>query len=243
MKTIGLLGGMSWQSTISYYRIINEVVRQRLGGSHSARLALHSVDFHEIEMMQRANAWSEVGHALGTAACALRAGGAELIVLCTHTMHKISAMIEAQAGVPVLHIVDVVADAIKEQGIKKIGLLGTSFTMEQDFYYGRLRDTHGLDVIVPTTEDRSLMHKIVYEELCQGKVLESSRQHCRRIMSALVDQGVEAIVPGCTELSMLIDVSDASVPIFDTTAVHARKAAEWALGTPDRSLGATITRM
>jgi aspartate racemase len=241
MRTIGLLGGMSWQSTIPYYRIINEIVSQRLGGSHSARVALHSVDFHEIEMMQRANAWNEVGHKLGAAARALRAGGAGLIVLCTHTMHKISSMIEAQAGVPVLHVVDVVAEAIVERGLKKIGLLGTCFTMEQDFYYGRLRHGYNLDVVIPPDEDRILMHRIVYEELCQGKLSDVSRRHCRRIMNRMVEQGVQAIVPGCTELCTLIGDAEIAVPIFDTTAVHARRAVEWALDGSDRS--PRVTRM
>lgn len=230
MKTIGLLGGMSWQSTIPYYRIINETVNRQLGELHSARLVLYNVDFQEIEMLQRANAWNDAGHKLGQAACALKDAGAEVIVLCTNTMHKMYDMIEDIAGVELVHIADATAEEVKRAGITKVGLVGTRFTMEQDFYFGRLRDKHGLEVVIPNDDDRFLAHKIVYDELCRGIALDESREQYRRIIRQLVQQGAQGVILSCTEISMLIDAQDASVPLFDTTAIHARKAAQLALG-------------
>jgi len=229
MKTIGLIGGMSWESTVPYYRLINETVRERLGGFHSAKLVLYSVDFHEIEQLQSSEAWDESGRVLARAAQALEAGGADFIVLCTNTMHKVADAIEKAVKIPLFHIADPTAQEIRHAGLTKIGLLGTRFTMEQDFYRGRLRDQHHLDVLIPDDADRGIVHKIIYDELCMGLVHEGSRAEYRRIIRRLVDQGAQGVILGCTEISMLVGPSDSPVPIFDTTSVHARKAAEWAL--------------
>jgi aspartate racemase len=229
MKTIGLLGGMSWESTIPYYRIINEVVKERLGGLHSAKIVLYSVDFHEIERLQHSGEWDEAGRLLAKAASALQAAGANFIVLCTNTMHKVSPALESAVSIPLLHIADATAEEIRRAGLRKAGLLGTRFTMEQEFYKDRLRDKHGLDVLIPNDSDRATVHRIIYEELCQGKVLDASLEHYQRIIRSLIDRGVEAIILGCTEISMLVGPKDSSVPLFDTTRIHAQKAAEWAL--------------
>lgn len=229
MKTIGLLGGMSWESTIPYYRIINEVVKERLGGLHSAKLVLYSVDFQEIERLQHSGAWDEAGQLLAKAAYSLQAAGANFIVLCTNTMHKVVPALENAVSIPLLHIADATAEEIKRAGLKKVGLLGTRFTMEQEFYKDRLRDKHGLDVLIPNDADRVRVHRIIYEELCQGKVRDDSREHYRRIIRSLIDRGVQAIILGCTEISMLVGSKDSLVPLFDTTRIHAQKAAEWAL--------------
>jgi aspartate racemase len=229
MKTIGLIGGMSWESTVPYYRIINETVRERLGGFHSAKIVLYSVDFHEIEQLQSSGAWEESGRVLARAAQALEAAGADILVLCTNTMHKVTDAIEKAVKIPLFHIADPTAQEIKRAGIKKVGLLGTRFTMEQDFYRGRLRDQHQLDVLIPDDADRGIVHKIIYDELCMGLVRDSSRAEYRRIIHRLVDQGAQGVILGCTEISMLVGPSDSPVPLFDTTSVHARKAAEWAL--------------
>jgi len=229
MKTIGLIGGMSWESTVPYYRIINETVRERLGGFHSAKLILYSVDFHEIEQLQSSGAWDESGRMLAQAARSLEAAGADILVLCTNTMHKVADAIETAVNIPLFHIADPTAQEIKQAGIKKVGLLGTRFTMEQDFYRGRLRDQHQLDVLIPDDADRGIVHKIIYDELCMGLVRDASRAEYRRIIQRLVDQGAQGVILGCTEISMLVGPSDSSVPIFDTTSVHARKAAEYAL--------------
>jgi amino-acid racemase len=233
MKTIGLLGGMSWESTVPYYRIINETVREKLGGFHSAKLVLYSVDFHEIEILQRSGAWNDAGRMLAHAAQSLQSAGAGLLVLCTNTMHKVADAIETAVSIPLLHIADPTAQEIKQAGIKKIGLLGTRFTMEQDFYRGRLCHRHHLDVIIPDDADRDIVHKVIYGELCMGLVHDASRAQYRRIIQRLVDQGAQGVILGCTEISMLVGPSDSPVPLFDTTAIHARKAAEWALGSKD----------
>ena len=230
MKTIGLIGGMSWESTVPYYRIINETVRERLGGFHSAKLVLYSVDFHEIEILQHAGSWDEAGRMLAQAARSLEAAGADFLVLCTNTMHKVADAIESAVTIPLFHIADPTAQEIKQAGLKKVGLLGTRFTMEQDFYRGRLRDQHHLDVLIPDDADRGVAHKIIYEELCMGSVRDASRAEYRRIIKRLVGQGAQGVILGCTEISMLVGPSDSPVPIFDTTSIHARKAAEWALG-------------
>jgi aspartate racemase len=229
MKTIGLIGGMSWESTVPYYRIINETVREKLGGFHSAKLVLFSVDFHEIEQLQHSGAWDESGRMLARAARSLEVAGVNFLVLCTNTMHKVADAIETAVEIPLLHIADPTAQEIKKTGLTKVGLLGTRFTMEQDFYRGRLRDQHYLDVLIPDDEDRGIVHKIIYDELCMGLVRNSSRAEYRRIIQRLVDQGVQGVILGCTEISMLVGPSDSPVPIFDTTSIHARKAAEYAL--------------
>jgi aspartate racemase len=229
MKTIGLIGGMSWESTIPYYRQINEVVKASLGGLHSAKLILYSVDFHEIERLQHGGDWAAAGELLANAACALENAGADFLVICTNTMHKVAPAIELAVSIPLLHIADPTAIAIKRAGHTKIGLLGTRFTMEQDFYKQRLRENHGLVVLIPNQEDRDIIHRIIYDELCQGKILAESRVEYKRIMAALANQGAEAIILGCTEISLLVSAADSSVPLFDTTSIHARSAAEWAL--------------
>lgn len=230
MKRIGLLGGMSWESSAEYYRFVNEEVRDRLGGLHSADCVLRSVEFAEIEALQRAGAWDEAGARLAEEARGLVAAGAELIVLCTNTMHKVAGAIEEAVDVPFVHIADTTADAVRAAGLSTVGLLATAYTMEQDFYVGRLRDQHGLDVLVPGDEDRALVHRVIYDELCQGQVLDGSRDEYRRIMRALADEGAEAILLGCTEIDLLVAEQDSPVPLFDTTKLHAKRAVELALG-------------
>ncbi len=228
MKTIGLLGGMSWESTIPYYRLINEGVKQRLGGLHSAKLVLFSVDFQQIEELQRAGDWQQAGEILGAAARSLRLAGAEVIVVCTNTMHKVAQQIETLGGLPLLHIADATAQQVTERGVQRIGLLGTQFTMEQDFYRGRL-EQHGLEVLIPEEEDRQIVHRIIYEELCLGVIRPASRAEYRRIIRQLERQGAEGVILGCTEITLLVGEEDSRVPIFDTTAIHARAAADYAL--------------
>ena len=229
MKTLGLIGGMSWESTIPYYRIINETVRERLGGLHSARIVLYSVDFHDIERLQQAGAWDEAGRILADAARALEAAGAEGLALCTNTMHKVAAAIEAAVTIPLLHIADPTAEAAKQAGLRTVGLLGTRFTMEQDFYRDRLVEQHDLTVIIPDLADREIVNRVIYEELCQGEARVESRAQYREIMQRLVDAGAEGIILGCTEIALLVKPEDAPVPLFDTTSLHARSAALWAL--------------
>lgn len=229
MKTIGLIGGMSWESTIPYYRQINECVKARLGGLHSAKIALYSVDFAEIERLQHAGDWDAAGRILAQAAKAVEAAGADVIVVCTNTMHKVAPAIAQAVRIPLLHIADATAEEIKVAGHSTVGLLGTRFTMEQDFYKGRLQDTHGLRVVVPEEAERAIVHRVIYDELCQGTVSAASRAEFQRIMRELADAGAQAIILGCTEISLLVGPGDSPVPLFDTTAIHARKAAEWAL--------------
>ena len=229
MKVIGLIGGMSWESTASYYRIINETVKEQLGGLHSAKLVLYSVDFHEVERMQQVGDWAAAGALMANAARALQAAGAECVVICTNTMHKVAEFIVAAANIPLLHIADPTATAVQLAGHTTVGLLGTRFTMEQDFYRDRLVTQHGLVVLTPDDHDRNVVHRIIYEELCLGKVVTESRDEYRRVMADLVAQGAQAIILGCTEIALLVDQRDASVPLFDTTYLHARGAAEWAL--------------
>ncbi len=229
MKTIGLIGGMSWESTVPYYRQINETVKQHLGGLHSAKLILYSVDFHEIEQRQRAGDWSGAGEAMAQAARSLELAGADFLVLCTNTMHKVAGDIEAAVGIPLLHIADPTAVAIQRAGLTCVGLLGTRFTMEQDFYRARLERQHGLQVLTPDSADREIVHRIIYEELCLGRIEPASRLEYRRIMAALKAQGAQAIILGCTEITLLVDPTDSELPLFDTTRLHALAAAQWAL--------------
>jgi aspartate racemase len=229
LKTIGLIGGMSWESTIPYYRQINQTIKERLGGLHSAKIILFSVDFHDIERLQHAGNWEAAGELLADAARSLESAGADFLVLCTNTMHKVAPAIEAAVGIPLFHIADPTALAIKDAGYSKVGLLGTRFTMEQDFYRDRLRERHGLQVLVPKQEDREIVHRIIYDELCLGKIVADSRVEYRRIIAGLVTQGAQAVILGCTEISLLIGQQDAAVPLFDTTGIHARMAAGWAL--------------
>lgn len=229
MKTIGLIGGMSWESTVPYYRQINEAVKVQLGGLHSARLILYSVDFHEVEQLQRAGDWVAAGALMAQAARSLELAGADFLVLCTNTMHKVADAIEAAVSIALLHIADPTASAIKAAGFTRVGLLGTRFTMEQDFYRARLEKQHGLQVLTPTLADRDTVHRIIYEELCLGKIEPSSRTEYRRIMAQLKAQGAQAIILGCTEITLLVDQQDAELPLFDTTRLHALAAAQLAL--------------
>jgi aspartate racemase len=229
MKTIGLLGGMSWESTVPYYRIINEAVGERLGGLHSARVVLYSVEFQEIEILQHAERWEETADILTAAARSIEAGGADFLVICTNTMHKVAPQIEEGIGIPLLHIADATATEIKAAGLTTVGLLGTKFTMEHDFYRGRLEENHGLEVVVPDELERGTVHRVIYEELCLGTVRNESRNAYRGIIAGLVARGAEAIILGCTEISMLVGWEDSTVPVFDTTMIHAHKAVDWAL--------------
>ena len=229
MKTIGLIGGMSWESTVPYYRIINETIKERLGGLHSAKLVLVSVDFAEIEHLQSIGDWATAGQQLASTAHALERAGADFVVLCTNTMHKVASAIESAVSIPLLHIVDPTAKAIGATGVTTVGLLGTRFTMEQAFYKDRLTEKHRLTVVVPPPEARDTVHRIIYQELCLGLVREDSRDAYRAIMAELVSRGAKAIILGCTEISQLVSAHDATVPLFDTTAVHARSAALLAL--------------
>jgi aspartate racemase len=229
MKTIGLIGGMSWESTVPYYTHINEAVKERLGGLHSARLVLYSVDFHDIERLQHAGDWEAAGSMLANAARSLEAAGADFLVLCTNTMHKVAPAIEDAVGVPLLHIADPTGAAIQRAGHRTVGLLGTRFTMEEAFYRDRLRDRHGLRVVLPDAADREVVHRVIYEELCLGIVRGESRSAYLAIMGKLAAQGAEAIILGCTEISLLVNQSDCDIPLFDTTALHASAAAEEAL--------------
>jgi aspartate racemase len=230
MKTLGLIGGMSWESTVPYYRQINQAVAQRLGGLHSARILLYSVDFHDIERMQADGDWAAAGEMLADVGCRLADAGADALVLCTNTMHKVAPAIEAAVAIPLLHIADPTAAAIRAAGHDRVGLLGTRFTMEEAFYRDRLRDRHGLAVLVPPQPDRDTVHRIIYDELCRGVVQPASRDAYRRIIAGLAGQGAQAIILGCTEISMLVGAADADLPLFDTTAIHARAAADFALG-------------
>ena len=229
MKTIGLLGGMSWESTVPYYRQLNEAVKARLGGLHSAKVVLYSVDFAEIERLQHCGDWESAGAVLADAARALERAGADFVVLSTNTMHKVAPAIESAVKIPLLHIADPTAAAIRKAGLSRIGLLGTRFTMEQDFYRGRLVERHGIDVLTPEADDRELVHRVIYEELCLGRIEERSRQAYRDVMQRLVERGAQGLILGCTEISMLVGEEDASVPLFDTTAIHAAAAAQLAL--------------
>jgi aspartate racemase len=228
MKRIGLLGGMSWESSIEYYRLVNEITRERFGGLHSADCLMRSVDFAEIEVLQREDRWDEAGERLAGEARALVAGGAELLVLCTNTMHKVADTITEAIDIPFVHIADTTAHAVRAAGLDTVGLLATGYTMEQDFYVGRLRDVHGLEVLVPGEADRRVVHEVIYDELCVGVVRDTSREQYRRIMRELADRGAQGILLGCTEIDLLVGPQDAPVPVFDTTRLHAERAVELA---------------
>ena len=228
MRLVGLLGGMSWESSAEYYRLANELVRARVGGLASARLLLHSVDFAEVERLQAEDRWDEAGALLATAAAGLEAGGAELLVLCTNTMHKVAPAIEAAVSIPLLHIGDVTARAVRAAGLGRVGLLATSYTMEQGFLRERLAG-HGLTVLVPDADDRAVVHRIIYEELCLGVVTGESRQAYREVIARLDAAGAEGVILGCTEIELLVDQSDADVQVFPTTRLHVEAAVDAAL--------------
>ncbi|USD64040.1 aspartate/glutamate racemase family protein [Vibrio sp. SCSIO 43136] len=229
MKTIGLLGGMSWESTTSYYSALNQGIKQKLGALHSAKISLYSVDFEEIKQLQHQNKWDETADILGQAAQSVQAAGADFLLICTNTMHKVAPEIEAQIDIPILHIADATAYQLKQDGVTKVGLLGTRFTMEQDFYKQRLIDRFGIDVVVPTADDQTLVHDVIYQELCQGEIKDSSRQAYVGIISKLADEGAQAVILGCTEIALLVKQSHTKVPLYDTTQIHSEKAVEWAL--------------
>jgi aspartate racemase len=229
MKVIGLIGGMSWESTLEYYRLINESVKERLGGLHSAKCVLYSVDFAEVEALQRRGKWSEAAQLLTVAAQSVEKAGADFVLICTNTMHKLADTVQAGIGIPLLHIADATAEKVKQAGLQRVGLLGTRFTMEEDFYRGRLANQFGLEVMIPDTKDRETVHRIIYEELCVGTIRPESRGQVADIMSRLVEMGAEGIILGCTELGLLLGPEDCRVPLFDTTRVHALAAVEQAL--------------
>jgi aspartate racemase len=229
MKTIGLIGGMSWESTATYYRIINELVRERLGGLHSARICLCSLDFAEIAAQQARGDWDAMADLLGGAAAHLEAAGADCVLICTNTMHKLAGAVQARIGIPLLHIADAAAERAASKGFSCVGLLGTRFTMEDGFYADRLHTGYGLDVITPDEADRAVVHRVIYDELCQGKRDPASRAEFARIMQALVERGAEGIVLGCTEIGLLVGQSDVQVPLLDTTTIHAEAAVAFAL--------------
>ncbi|MGD8908783.1 MAG: aspartate/glutamate racemase family protein [Chromatiales bacterium] len=232
MKTVGLLGGMSWESTVGYYRAINEGVKHALGGLHSAKIAMYSVDFDPIEKLQHEGDWKGTARILSEAAQSIQLAGADFLLICTNTMHKVAPQIEKSIKIPVLHIADATAEVLVHEGIKTVGLLGTAFTMEQDFYKGRLSENYGLNVLVPNDEDRRIVHKIIYQELCLGKIQSESKTEYLRIIEMLSNQGAEAVILGCTEIGMLVSQGDTKVKLFDTTAIHAKKAVEYAIPEP-----------
>ena len=229
MKTIGLIGGMSWESSLEYYRIINEEVKRKLGGFHSARCVMYSVDFAEIEVLQHRGEWDRTAWILSQAAVRLEAGGADFLVLCTNTMHKVAPQIEAAVNIPLIHIADPTAERIKARGFRRIGLLGTRFTMEDDFYRGRLEKKHGLEVVVPDEADRQLVHQVIYYELCDGRLQEESRKKFQAVIEKLAGAGAQGVILGCTEIGLLVKQKNSPLPVFDTTVIHAEAAVEYAL--------------
>lgn len=231
MKIVGLIGGMSWESSVSYYRIINEEVKLRLGGLHSAKCILYSVDFEEIEMLQKAGDWNQAGGILSEAAQSLEAAGASFIIICTNTMYKVANQIQSKINIPLLHIADLTANKVLGEGIRTIGLLGTRYTMEQDFYKSRL-EAKGIKVLIPEKDDREIVNKVIYEELCLGEINVSSQKEFKRIIEELIQHGAEGVILGCTEIGLLVGNKDSTVPLFDTTEIHAKGAVDYAL-TPE----------
>lgn len=229
MKTIGLLGGMSWESTASYYQALNQGVKSELGGLHSARICLYSVDFAEIESLQHQGQWQKTAEILTDAAQKVEAGGADFLLICTNTMHKVANEIEAGIAIPILHIADATAEALLADGCNKVGLLGTGFTMREDFYKQRLQDKFGIEVLVPEEAEQQQIHNIIYEELCRGEIREDSRQVYLDVIDRLEQQGAQAVILGCTEIALLVQQEHTQVSLYDTTALHAAKAIEWAL--------------
>ncbi|PSN20645.1 aspartate racemase [filamentous cyanobacterium CCP5] len=238
MKTIGLIGGMSWESSLEYYRIINEATKARLGGLHSARSIMYSVDFAEIEALQHQERWQDAATLMVAAAQSLERAGADFVVLCTNTMHKLAHAIEANLQIPLLHIADATARKVQDRGMQTVGLLGTRFTMEEPFYRGRLTDSHGLTVLIPNAAKHTIVHRVIYEELCLGLINPDSRRQFIEIMDGLVDAGAEGIILGCTEIELLVKTGDAPVELFPTTKIHAEAAVEAAIA-PDEPLPRT----
>jgi aspartate racemase len=230
MKTIGLIGGMSWESTSLYYSAINQGVKQALGGLHSAKVCLYSVDFHEIEQLQHQGKWAETADILAKAAQAVEAGGADVFLICTNTMHKVAAEVQAAVNIPMIHIADATAKGLLAGGITKVGLLGTAFTMQQEFYKGRLTSEFGIEVLVPNTEQQVMVHEVIYQELCLGEINLDSKQKYLEVIQDLYNQGAQAVILGCTEITLLVQQKDTQVPLYDTTAIHAQSAVAVALG-------------
>jgi aspartate racemase len=229
MKTIGMIGGMSWESSSEYYRIINETVKAKLGGLHSAKCVMYSVDFSEIEALQHQGNWDKATQLMIEAARHVEAGGADFVIICTNTMHKMADEVQKNIDIPLLHIADATAEVIKARGLHKIGLLGTKFTMEEDFYRGRLVEKHGLDVIIPQADDRAIVHRVIYDELVLGHINPASRVEYQHIIETLIEAGAQGIILGCTEIGLLVKDEDSRAPLFDTTRIHAVKAVEYAL--------------
>ena len=229
MKTIGMIGGMSWESSIEYYRIVNEAVKERLGELHSAKSVMVSVDFAEIEMLQREGRWEQATRAMVTAARSVEAGGADFLIICTNTMHKMAKEVQQGIGIPLLHIADATAEVITARGLHRVGLLGTRFTMEEDFYRGRLAEKFHLGVLIPEAADREIVHRVIYDELVLGKIQPASKAEYSRIITGLAEAGAEGIILGCTEIGLLISQADSRLPLFDTTRIHALAAVEYAL--------------
>lgn len=229
MKTIGMLGGMSWKSTAEYYRIINECVCDRLGGLNSASILLHSCNFAEIERLQQRDEWDQASELMVNAAIAVERGGADFLIICANTMHMCAEAVRDAVSIPLLHIADATADSVQSRGLGRVALLGTSFTMQRDFYKNRLADRFGLEVLIPPQDDRDLIHRTIYDELCRGEIREESRDAFRRIIRGLVDSGAEGVILGCTEFGLLVKPADSPVPIFDTTRIHAEAAVDLAL--------------
>ncbi|OGV50989.1 MAG: aspartate racemase [Lentisphaerae bacterium GWF2_44_16] len=229
MKTTGLVGGMSWESSLEYYRLINTGIRERLGGLHSAKILMYSTDFKEIAQMQSEARWEQAAELMKSIVNTLKKGGADFVLICTNTMHFLADEIEKSTDIPLLHIADATAGEIKRHGIRKAALLGTRFTMEKDFYRKRLAEKHGIEVIIPENDERKIIHDIIYDELCRGIRLETSRDKYRRIISGLADKGVEGVILGCTEIGLLLREGDTDIPLFDTTVIHAAAAVEYAL--------------
>ena len=229
MKTIGLLGGMSWESSLEYYRCINRLVKERLGGLHSAKCLMYSVDFQEIETLQAQGGWDEAGRILGDAAVGLEKGGASFLLICTNTMHKVAPAIQARINMPLVHIADPTAQAVLSAGIRTIGLLGTRFTMQENFYKGKLIQDHGLEVVIPNSEDMHTVDRVIFEELCLGQIKPESKKQYLTIIDRLAEAGAQGVILGCTEIGLLVQAADCSLPLFDTTLIHAQAAVDFAL--------------
>lgn len=229
MKTIGMLGGMSWESTSSYYRALNEGIKARLGGLHSAKIAMVSVDFHEIEVLQRSGDWDATAVILADAARQVQAAGADFLLICTNTMHKVANEVAAAVEIPLLHLADATGQRLQDNGINTVGLLGTRFTMEQDFYKQRLVENFGLNVLVPNPEGIELVHNVIYDELCLGEIVDDSRNSYLQIIDSLQERGAEAVILGCTEIALLLTQQHTSMPLYDTTAIHCEAAVDYAL--------------
>lgn len=229
MKTVGLLGGMSWESTLQYYRLLNQGINKKMGGLHSAKIAMVSVDFQPLEILMQQGEWTELGERLAGAAQKIEKAGADFLLICTNTMHKVAGIVSEAVDIPLLHIADATAERIKAENIQTVGLLGTRFTMEEEFYRGRLLEKHGLTLVIPSPKDRKIVHDVIFEELCQGTIRTESRKDYLRIIDTMHQQGAEAVIEGCTEIGMLVNQDHTTIPLFDTTTLHVEQAVRFAL--------------